>query len=361
MADNQLTVLDNTLTFKNLIDDYNSLYFDLSLNGYGSIKMTSHKDYGIDIGDTIFVRPEHPYIVENISIVKENDAQSITVEGYEVKNILTRRITVPQDGLAYNYWTNRTAEYIVKRLVDIHLVTTTLTDPARAVSNLVIATNTDLGTTQNFNTRFKPLADEIEALLRFDDLGSIITVDRTAQEYIFDVYEGIDRSIGNGSGSEVVFSFEYDNLKRLSYANDLRQLKNYAYTGGQGEGIDREIVEVGTASGYDRREVFFDARDLELTADLEDRGQQRLSELSATNLVEGDTILNNYTYLEDFKLGDTVSLKDGDIVADLLITNVREVYENDQFNLYLTFNYGVIDLNEVLRQSFKNFNSESTK
>lgn len=361
MSNSQLTVLDSTLTFKDIIDDYTSLFYDLSLNGYGNIKMTSQKDYGIEVGDIIFIREENPFIVEYVSIIKENDTQTITVEGIEVKGILNRRVTVPQIDQAYNYWTNRTAEYIVKRLVDIHLVTTTLTDTDREIDNLVIATNTDLGTTQSFNTRFKPLADEVEALLRFDNLGSIITVDRSTQEFTFDVYEGEDKSIGNGSGSEIIFSFQYDNIKRLSYQFDTRQYRNFAYTGGQGEGIDREIVEVGTATGIDRKEVFFDARDLELTADLEDRGEQRLSELSSTRLVELDVILNNYTYLVDFKLGDIVSLKDGDIVLDVLITNVREVYENDQFNLYLTFNYGIIDLNEILRQSFKNFNSESTK
>ena len=54
---------------------------------------------------------------------------------------------------------------------------------------------------------------------------------------------------------------------------------NYAIVAGQGEGVNREIITVGSnATGLDRHVIFVDARDLESSNDLPARGESKLNE-----------------------------------------------------------------------------------
>jgi len=92
---------------------------------------------------------------------------------------------------------------------------------------------------------------------------------------------GTDRTKGNGSSDEVVFTADRKNVLGMSYALDTSEHYNYAYVGGQGEEEDRTIVERSDAtaiSNYGRRERFVDARDLSVTSSLQDRGDAWLVE-----------------------------------------------------------------------------------
>lgn len=75
----------------------------------------------------------------------------------------------------------------------------------------------------------------------------------------FGLYKGKDRT------GAVVFCEEYENLAESDYSLDRTKLGNAAIVAGYGEGANRAIAKIGTASGLDRWEIFVDAKDIAQT------------------------------------------------------------------------------------------------
>lgn len=99
-------------------------------------------------------------------------------------------------------------------------------------------------------------------------------------------------------------------------------MKTVTLIGGEGEGSARKYTTVGGGSGLNRREIFTDARDIssdagdgvtltdaEYTAQLQQRGREKLSENTDVTSFEGQvetTIM--FKYREDFFNGDIVQI-----------------------------------------------------
>ncbi len=99
----------------------------------------------------------------------------------------------------------------------------------------------------------------------------------------------------------------------------------------------REIVEVGTATGWDRREVYVDARDLDATDALIARGGEKLAEVGETTTLEVEYIPTpTYRYMTDFDLGDIVSAEyPGVATMQARIVAVTEQYPSGKIVLGL--------------------------
>ena len=115
-------------------------------------------------------------------------------------------------------------------------------------------------------------------------------------------------------------------------------MKTKAIVGGQGDGAQRVVVEVGGGSGLDLREMFVDARDLspeDLTAAqykevLKQRGYEALQEAIEAESLECETAPEiNFKYKSDYDLGDIVTIKKKSwgLYMNKRITEIQEVYE----------------------------------
>lgn len=80
----------------------------------------------------------------------------------------------------------------------------------------------------------------------------------------FELYKGTDRT------ATVVFSDNYENLSATRYTEDETKMGNVALIAGEGEGAARSKTTTGTAEGYDRYEVYVDAKDLSKTITFEE-------------------------------------------------------------------------------------------
>ncbi len=120
---------------------------------------------------------------------------------------------------------------------------------------------------------------------------------------------GLDRTRGNGVNAEVIWSLDRRNVLEMEYIADLLEHYNYLYVAGQGEGVDRTVVERSNAtaiSAYGRRERLVDARHLSLTASLEARGDQALQEYA---VIEDMTALpERDSWKVSWDLGDYVTI-----------------------------------------------------
>lgn len=186
----------------------------------------------------------------------------------------------------------------------------------------------------------KNLLTVVQAMARAGGLGFRVYADTAEQCLFFEVYQGTDRTETQEENARVTFSDAYHNIEKPHYQENEAQYKNYAIVCGEGEGINRTIVEVDRTNGEDRRELLVDASDLSkgnktaarYEAVLVQRGNDKLDEHCRIQSFEaGIKSSSQFRYIEDWNLGDIVTGKQTawGVAMDQRVTEIEEVYEND--------------------------------
>jgi hypothetical protein len=132
--------------------------------------------------------------------------------------------------------------------------------------------------------------------------------------FIFETYVNqIGTDLTAGSSSPVYFGKEWGNLNNPSLWYDYSSEANYAYSGGQGQGVDRLVVEASDASRiaqspWNRREAWVDARDTASAAVMQARAEQELGTKRPVLRFSG-TLLDTPSsrYGVDWEFGDLVT------------------------------------------------------
>lgn len=259
-------------------------------------------------------------------------SENWTVRGREAGIILQDRICLHgvSSGTGYDEQKNVVGETAMRHYVDVNAVNPT--DPDRAIPGLVLApVDQGRGSSVTVSARFQPLPDLLEQIALQSGLGWAVTYDFSGQQFVFSVLEGVDRS------AEILLSPRLGNCLIAGYRACLSDAPTLAIVAGQGEAQDREIVQVGTATGWDRREVYVDARDLDATDALIARGEEKLAEVGETTTLEVEYIPTpTYRYMTDFDLGDIVSAEyPGVCTMQARIVAVTEQYPSGRIVLGL--------------------------
>lgn len=192
--------------------------------------------------------------------------------------------------------------------------------------------------TISFQATYRNLQTVLNKIAKYGLIGYRFTPDFDKHRIIFDTMQGTDHSYAQNENKRVIFTEGYSNLTNAKYRYNNQALKTVAIVGGQGEGAEREIVKVGSGSGLNLREIFVDARDIspdgltkeQYRAALYQRGEEALNEARAAESMESEIDpKTNFTYKEDYDLGDivTVKKKRWGLYTHQRITAVKEVYE----------------------------------
>lgn len=182
------------------------------------------------------------------------------------------------------------------------------------------------------------------------------------------------RHRANNAVSSVMFSQSLSNIANTDYIVDRSKLRNTVYIAGEGEGTDRKWYNIdvnsdvtfGERKGWNRRELWVDARDVQseqdnvtLTdAEYEELMKQRADEKAKDNdLSEEYTatvtdITKQYTYKKDYNIGDFVTIADEELGMefDAQITNVIVTRQDDREIIDLEFTYG-LRIKDVIERS----------
>jgi hypothetical protein len=168
-------------------------------------------------------------------------------------------------------------------------------------------------------------------------------------------YTGTDRSYRQSQNTFVVFSQENENLLGFSYKHDESPKVNAALIGGEGEGIDRTLAQIGTAAGLERCEVFVDAKDVTSTIEKSDGTKQTYTAEQYNKLLEERGRLNmkpadesfdasvdltrSYQYRKDFDVGDIVTIYDQHtgVYVNVRLMSVLETEDASGYTLTPTF------------------------
>ena len=118
--------------------------------------------------------------------------------------------------------------------------------------------------------------------------------------------------------------------------DDNSNYKNVGYVAGKGENEDRLITVLGTATGFDRREVLIDLNNIEDVDELKREGQKKLDTYKTIQSIEGKVYQTpNMEWEKDYFLGDLVTLESDGIYEDKRIIQAKEIYERNNITVEL--------------------------
>lgn len=288
--------------------------------------------------------------------IDDKGEEQIKINGRFYTSILDSRIQYSTE-----QHTNKQVELIMRNMVDKNCISTV----SERHLPIILGSLNNFSDRINYQKSYGNLLEELSILSETSDIGFLIKTDMETGLHYFETYKGVDRSVNQNVNSHVVFSRENDNLYEQEYTDSTDNLRTTALVAGEGEGIDREVIEVQNQySGISRRELFVDARDLQSEVDdeviplaeyrnlLNQRGLEKLAEHKEIQTFEGKIITNNYIYKEDFDLGDIVTVMDKkwNVTVDTRITEVNEIYENGNVSIVPTLGNKIPTIIDKLRK-----------
>lgn len=303
---------------------------------------------------------KHLMIVENIRLTTDiEEGIYLTVSGESLESILRRRIVYPTmiEGNLQNG---------IKQLLDENIINPE--NENRKISNFVFKESTDSNVTKHEITlqyNGEGLYESICELCVAFDIGFRITLN-SSNQFVFELYSGVDRSYDQDSRPFIEFSPDFENLSSTDYYESSVNYKNAALVAGEGEEPDRTYLEVeySDAVGLARREMLVDAASIrseyyeettdsngettsekvtlteeEYTALLQEEGELSLDETDVTETFEGIVDSSHqYVYGTDYSIGDIVQItNEFEMTAKSRITEIIFCHNMSGISITPTF------------------------
>lgn len=343
------------------ISQYTTLIWPDAFNGYASFELwapiTEDNSELLKKGNVIWTGGENAAVIEIVkAIVDEEGEKEFDVKGRTLEKYLTDRIVWGA------YSSKGYTSTIMYDLVNKNCINPSIS--GRKIPWLVNSTDAKVG--KNITQYQKTGGEVYDALVSLAseaDIGFSIIFDPRNKRLVFEVRAGADRTYGNSAGNDpVVFSTELEDILSSSYYSNNQDEKTMAMIQGEDKGVARKTVYAGETSGigFNRKELYVDARDLQsdLYGDdgsvtkltdqqysdtLVQRGNEKLAECVVTEIFKaqirqfGDV---QYEFGKDYVKGDKVTVIDEQlgIQVSARITEVEEDFD-DEYALVLTFGY----------------------
>lgn len=374
------------MNFYGIITNYESLICTWNCFECGTFELTINKNKA----NTEKLQPDNMIIVnkndEKILLIEKRETTSnsnsktLKISGTCIKGITKRRIVATN---SYDRVTETQAENIMKHYLKNHIVESyydTIRTYERDIPWIRIAPTQNRGIKTVWQARLTNLHDEEKHIAEDTGMGWKGILDRNNKCINFECYEGTDRGInqlGDGNTHEelskytheqleqythsqlegnkkvpfIIFSEKKKNLLNGKVTNDNTNYKNVAYAAGKGENEDRLITVVGTATGFDRREVYVDLSNIDDPDELKSEGQKKLDTYKTIKSVEGKIYqIPNMEYEKDFFLGDIVTVESDGVYEDKRIIQAKEVYERNNITVELGFGDKIPSLAEQIKK-----------
>lgn len=373
-----ITILDDTMCIVDILRKYEYSQYEYKARGIGKFTINAMLDeenlYLMNRTKNYYVLLEHDVFGIIESVKRESDSETskvFTIKGSLALKLLEYRVIKGQvtfKGKSYKY---------IEELVKQNLI---MSDDENRNIALTVEFENEERLKQVCSTIDKQVTggslwDEISEVAEADKLRialrpNIVVINTEHPQNI----DGWTLIIGAGEDrtrhrkdktvSSVVFSQSLSNIANTDYTVDRSKLRNTVYIAGEGEGTDRKWYNIdvnsdvtfGERTGWNRRELWVDARDIQseqdnktLTdAEYEELVKQRANEKAKDNdLSEEYTatvtdITKQYTYKTDYNIGDFVTVADEELgmEIDAQITNVTVTRQDDRDIVDIEFTYG---------------------
>lgn len=345
-------ILDKNFENIGLVDVFKSIIWTDRYQEAGDFELACSPDPEIMNHaqiDYYAVNPEseHVMIIEGREVDTDaEDGNQFVVTGRSLESILERRIVWKQTTISGSLQNG-----IKQLLMDAFIEPE---DPDRKIENFIFEESDDPAITElTLEAQYTGdnIYDIVKSLCAENEIGFRIFLD-SENRFVFRLYKGVDRSYAQDANPYVVFSPGFDNIINSQYAETVRDYKNVAWVGGEGEGTSRKFAQSGSASGVSRREVFVDARDVssenengsamtkaEYNAALQNRGTKELSARPWAKSFEGEVdATNGFVYGTDFYLGDMVQVaNEYGMEGPSLVSEMVWAQDEEGYSCYPTF------------------------
>lgn len=363
--DIQIFELNNEGSFMPIggINEFTSLMWPDKFNGYDSFELhapiTKENKALLKKGNFVWCGGDNAAIIEIISSDTSSEGEKVlVVKGRTLEVILTTRIIWGTYQCMNKYSSTAMYEIVKSQCINV--------DKFRKIPFLECAEDEQLGKIISFQKTGGEVYDAVQNIAADSDLGFDILFRPKEKKLIFKVNQGVDRSVMPISDDDdskfVIFSTDLEDILSSSYYTNDQDLKTLAYVAGEGEGADRTYIISGNnaSAGFERRELYVDARDIQSEIQNEDgtvttleehnyrellnnRGVEKLAECSTTESFEAKMrVVGNvqYVYGVDYFKGDKVIIEDTELGVQI-VAKVTEASENidDEYELILTFGY----------------------
>ena len=340
-------ILGKNFNMLGLIDDYKSLIwttryydhgdFELVVNITPQTYMYCNKGVYITRQDD-----ENVGILEKVEAkITETNEQVFVITGRFLTRILALRIIAEQTQV------NGTVAQAINKLITDAIISPTI--PERQISNFTLGSYTTQATIEAQFTG-KNLYTVIHDICVQYGLGFKVTLNSDNQ-FVFSLYQGIDRSFNQQENPHVIFSDTYDNLLNAEFVIDFTNTINAVLAAGEGEGLQRKTVWVTTASnpsGLNRYEYYDDSRntssnegeisDEEYMAQLAEIGRENFTPYEMT--LGGEVNFTSVNFKTDVNIGDIVSIATSKIdlfINARIIEVIESIDENGKYSIIPTF------------------------
>jgi len=275
----------------------------------------------------------------------EGGKETLIVSGKLKTGLLSRRILWREVSFSGTY------ERLMRQLVDANAVTT---DADRAIPGLSIAP--PAGYTEaleEYSESNTKLDEALAKLSRACELGHRIRFDPATGLLRFEVYAGLDRTMGQRVNNPALFSVDFENLTSAQYHEGDEGSANVALVIGEDDQRQPVRRTVGSAAGLERREVCIDAKRVKkkledgtvlsnarFNAAIDQYGVEQLGKMMPIRSIDARIKADgNLAYGEDYDLGDivTIVLDNWGVRTDARLTDVQVVYEGAGRSVYAVF------------------------
>lgn len=326
-----LIVMDQNFNSLDVIDEYESLIWTDRYNKAGDFEIYTVATYDIvrKLKQNRFLynpESEHIMVIEDLEITTDAEkGNKFKVTGRSAESLLERKIIWEQitlDGYLQGQ---------IKKLLDQNVMNPKISQ--RKVPYFIFQETDDPAITElKINKQYtgENLYETIVEICESFGIGfkMILTND---QKLAFGLYAGKDRSYDQFANPHIVFSPNFENLVNTDFYQSNNNLKTTALVAGEDEAKGRRTVVVGDTDlvGFDRRELYVDARDIqsevpaenegeddtimsdeEYDALLAQRGEEAMTEYKSVHTFDGEVEpILNYTFGLDYFIGDIVQIE----------------------------------------------------
>lgn len=383
---NCIEIINTNFELLGIITNYESLICIWNYYECGTFELTINKNKAntnkLKKDNMLIVnkRDDKMLLIDKVVTSTNKNSKTMKVSGTCIKGITKRRIVATNgyDRVSEDYAENIQKHYLKKHLVESYY--DTIRTPERDISWIKIAPTQNRGIKTVWQARLTNLHDELKHISEDTGLGWYGYLSRTGKCIYFDSLKGTDRTInqvespnthsflkdfthkqlqaytheqlqGTIKHPYIIFSEKKKNLLEGKTTDDNSNYKNVGYVAGKGENEDRLITVLGTATGFDRREVLIDLNNIEDPDELNSEGQKKLDTYKIIQSIEGKVYqIPNMEWEKDFFLGDLVTLESDGIYEDKRIIQAKEIYERNNKTVELGFGDKVPSLGEEIKR-----------
>lgn len=344
-------IMDTSFNKLAVIDDYQSLIWTTRYYTSGDFELVTEvneKNISLLKPDYYVMRDddENVGMIEDIVIQRSKEgAEQIIVSGrFLAGAILSRRIIYPQTTVS------GTVSNCINTLINKNIISPStdeyISAENRKIPNFVLGSYNISGAV-NAQYTGDNLLDVIEKICETNKTGFKVTLNSNNQ-FVFQLYQGVDRTYDQSVNPWVIFSDKYDNLESSVYEEDYTKMHTAAWIAGEGEGLDRLSTWCVTSpwEGLDRREIYVDRRDVKKNDMSEVMYYLILSWEGSADLglpisaFSGVVYFDNIKYREDVNIGDLVVIQNdrwGVHVNTRLVEVIESVSEAGMYSIVPTF------------------------